>query len=138
MQHLANYRKELVRSMTWYDANKSSERIINGKNYIIINAKQNILPTMIGTLASMISKSRDLKPGTFVLSMARQQNNTTKVSLRRAGYENDDLASLISQISQAVDGQAGGHINAAGAIIRTEKEEEFISSAIKALGRFTP
>jgi RecJ-like exonuclease len=138
VQHMANYKKELIKALDWYNTNSDSEFVIRGKNYLIINAKNSILPTMIGTLASMISKSKELKPGTFVLSMAQQQNSTTKVSLRVAGQAKADLISVITQAANGVGGQAGGHVNAAGAIISTDKETEFIESAKKIFENFTP
>ncbi len=136
VQHMANYKKELTKALGWYNSNKKSSAVMQGKNYLIINAKGNVLPTMIGTLASIISKSNGLEPGTFVLSMAQQPNSTVKVSLRVSGNVKADLVSVISEVASAVGGQAGGHINAAGAIISMEKESEFMDAARSTFEKF--
>ncbi len=112
---------------------KPTGSIIMDKSFVIINAEDNVLPTMIGTLASIVSKSSSFSPGTFVLSLARAPDNFTKISLRLAGEKEFkgefNLMEILTVIAGKVGGQAGGHHEAAGAIIRTEKEEEFIAAA---------
>jgi single-stranded-DNA-specific exonuclease len=130
---LMDYKKEIISSMNWYKdhANRErSDRIIKGSNYIIINAKDNVLSTMIGTIASMISKGNEVDNNVFILSMARNPDKTTKVSLRIAGNpEGADLKSIVAELVERVGGEAGGHQFAAGAIIETDKEERFIEHA---------
>ncbi len=91
-----------------------------------------VMPTIIGTIASIISKSNELKEGTFVLSMAQLVDGTTKVSLRVAGYKKHDfdLSRIMQQMTKNIEGSvAGGHMQAAGALIPTDKEAELIESA---------
>ncbi|MBI2580546.1 DHH family phosphoesterase [Candidatus Woesearchaeota archaeon] len=145
---LDDYKQQIASSLTWYEgmlrqrssaaANaKSSEKptgsIIMDKSFVIINAEDNVLPTMIGTLASIVSKSSSFSPGTFVLSLARAPDNFTKISLRLAGEKEFkgefNLMEILTVIAGKVGGQAGGHHEAAGAIIMTEKEDEFIAAA---------
>jgi single-stranded-DNA-specific exonuclease len=133
MASLMEYKKEIVSSMNWYkdhSAREKSDRIIKGSNYIIINAKDNVLSTMIGTMASMISKNSEMESNIFVLSMARNHDNTTKVSLRITGNpESVDLKSIVAELVERIGGEAGGHQHAAGAIIDTEHENRFIEAA---------
>jgi single-stranded-DNA-specific exonuclease len=132
---LLNYKHEIINSMNWYHKNCSCEncgnsRVIKGHNYIIINAKDEVMSTMIGTLASMISKKNDFEKNIFVLSMARNDEATTKISLRISGNpQNVDLKSIMSELIAKVGGEAGGHQFAAGAIINIETEEQFIEEA---------
>jgi single-stranded-DNA-specific exonuclease len=129
---LADYRHELLNAMSWVQQNKGTGRVIVDDDYIVINAQNAILPTMAGTIASMVSKSYGMKSGTFVMSLARTDRKRTKVSLRIAGRRAPqwiDLKSIISQIVSRVGGEAGGHKNAAGAIIDASSEEQFISIA---------
>ncbi len=129
---MQKYKREIVKTMKWYEQNQDSEDIIREEGVIIINAKDNIRPTMIGTLASIISLSNEFQTTTFILSMARLLNGKTKVSLRISDKEaNINLMNLISQIVSKSDGEAGGHLGAAGAVIPTESEEEFIDIARK-------
>jgi single-stranded-DNA-specific exonuclease len=130
---LMDYKKEIINSMNWYKehcSREKSDRIIKGSNYIIINAKDNVLSTMIGTIASMISKNNDIEENIFVLSMARNPDNTTKVSLRVSGNPKGvDLKSIVAELVERVGGEAGGHQLAAGAIIDTNQEDKLIGEA---------
>lgn len=127
---MADYKKEIINSMRWYDQNKNTSLIIKGNGYLIINAQDQIRPTLAGTMASMVSRSNGIKEK-FILSMAQIADGTTKVSLRMS--ENGNGADLKQIISEIVNGmpkcEAGGHSNAAGALIATEMEEEFIKRA---------
>jgi len=125
------YRREIVKSLKWYEGNQGNGSIIKEKGFIIINAKDNVRSTMIGTLASILSKSNSLKQGTFITSMAYTEEDTIKASLRIAARKNEiDLRSIMTNITSRIEGaEAGGHINAAGAMIPLDKEAEFIESA---------
>ncbi|MBI3034377.1 DHH family phosphoesterase [Candidatus Woesearchaeota archaeon] len=128
--HLALYKKEIVKGLTWFEKSYSSGEIIRGRNYIIINAGRQIMHTMIGTLASILSKSNYLGEGTFILSMAQIGDGNTKVSIRLSGSSaTTDLRGVISGIVEKVDGSFGGHMGAAGAIIATDREGQFIEEA---------
>jgi len=136
LTHMLKYKREIVTSLNWYNENKNSKDIHSEDGIIIINAKDNILPTMIGTVASIISKSNDIRENTFILSLARDVDGTTKVSLRVSGQrprKDIDLRSLITEIVAAVGGEAGGHQQAAGALIDSSKEEAFTRTATEVL-----
>jgi len=127
---MGTYKKEIVNSLKWFEENKSTDLIIKSKDYIIINAKDNIRSTIIGTLASILSKSYNTEEK-FIMSMAQLIDGTTKISLRMRGTNNGiDLKEIISEIITGIPNcEAGGHANAAGALIPIEKEEEFIQKA---------
>lgn len=135
IQNLNSYKREIIKALNWFYSNKDGRSIIQEDGFIIINAQDKILPTIIGTLASIISKSKDIVNGTFILAMAQIDLRKTKASLRIAGRNNKDadLRKIIKRITEMVGGDAGGHIDAAGAIIQTEREEEFIDAAKKVL-----
>ncbi len=130
IQNLDEYRKEIVNSLRWYEENKDSRDIIEENNFIIINAKNNIQGTIIGTLASILSKSNEINDK-YIMSLARLDSKTTKVSLRFSGRKEVDLKKIISKITDKVSGEAGGHKSAAGALINVENENSFIKEAIK-------
>lgn len=135
LQNLTDYRKELVTAINWYKDNSNSDRVIKKKNHIIINAEDEIMPTMIGTLGSILSKSPDIDRNTFILSLARNHDDTTKVSLRIVGNpDNINLKEIIEQIINKINhGSSGGHSFAAGAVIDTDKEDTFIKNASEIL-----
>ncbi len=131
IKNLNNYKKEIINAIKWYQENQNSKNISKEDGFIIINARDRILSTVVGTLASIISKSNELPEGTFVLSLAQIDTNRAKASLRISGKNNNDadLRAIVKKIADEVGGDAGGHMNAAGAIIPAEKEEEFIATA---------
>ncbi len=127
IKQVREYKKAIVEAKGWYKQNK--QLIERGNNYIIINAKKNISATLIGTLASIISKSGDYGDGVYVLALARERYGKTKISLRVAGKPKTELVKVVQEIAKSVGGEAGGHSNAAGALIDSEKEEMFIEEA---------
>jgi single-stranded-DNA-specific exonuclease len=128
---MVEYKREIVNSIKWYDKHKDSPYVNRDHGYVIINAQDNIRPTIIGTLASIVSKSNDIKEK-FIMSMAQIADGTTKVSLRMTGKNNNniDLKQVVTEITEGIPGcEAGGHANAAGALIPTEFEDDFVSKA---------
>jgi single-stranded-DNA-specific exonuclease len=137
---LGDYKREIVRAMEWYEQNKLTHNVIMDKGLLIINAHDQIKPTIIGTMASIISKSSSLPDKTFILSMARNDDGSTKVSMRIAGNGNSDvdLNTLVSRITEKIGaGKGGGHMHASGAVIPSDKEEDFISHARIVLGQLS-
>ena len=125
---LIEYKKEIINSLNWFYNNKS--KVAEGKNYIIINAEDNIKDTLIGTLSSIISKSNVYREGTIIIGLAHTLDDDTKVSARIAGFKNgdSDLRKIMKAVVTKVGGFGGGHKSAAGALIPQEKEIEFIDS----------
>ncbi|MFC1647855.1 DHHA1 domain-containing protein [Nanoarchaeota archaeon] len=131
LQVQAEYKKEIVYAMNWFRDNDKTEYVQRGENYIIINAENQVRDTMIGTIISILSKAGNYPDGTFMLSMARKPNKVTKVSIRVVGNPDVNLREIIDKLAAGVGGEAGGHQYAAGAIISTEKEQDFIEAAKK-------
>ena len=131
IKSLTGYKREIVNAIRWYENNGANGKIIRENGLVVINAGSEIMPTLIGTLASIISKSNGMKGSTFVMGLARVLDGTTKVSLRLSGRNREDvnLRDLIKSITDSVGGEAGGHIHAAGALISTDKETAFIETA---------
>jgi single-stranded-DNA-specific exonuclease len=125
MDIVFEYRRDIVYAMRWYEQHGASVR---DDKFVVINAKDEVSPTMIGTLASIITNS-DVPQGTIVISMARDADSQTKVSIRIKGESSLDMKEIISQIVSVTGGEGGGHKNAAGGIIPTKTEEEFIKEA---------
>lgn len=126
---LKEYRGEIVKALKWYNQNKGGEFVTKEKGFTIINTQDFIMPTIVGTLASIVSKSNDFEDNSLIVSMANMDNNYTKVSMRMKGdLPGIELNVILSEIAQKIGvGNAGGHMKAAGAIIPSDKEEEFIS-----------
>lgn len=105
---------------------------IEGDNYIIINARNNIKDTIIGTIASILSMSSFYKEGTTIITMA-QNKDKIKISGRIAGRNGRNIREILDSVVQEVGGESGGHALAAGCLIAKEKEKEFIETLQKKL-----
>lgn len=128
---MQDYRKEIAGSLRWFkDQRGKNGHVIEDKGFIIINAEDNIRSSIIGTLASMLARSGEVAQGTLILSMAQTEADITKVSLRMAGENGEvELHKIVQAIVEKVGGEAGGHMQAAGAMIPTAIEQEFIETA---------
>ncbi|MBI2658304.1 DHH family phosphoesterase [Candidatus Woesearchaeota archaeon] len=138
IRSLADYKKEIVNALNWYNENKFTDDIFWGNKFVIINAKDKVMSTMIGTLASILSKSNLMTNNTFILSMAQAIDGSTKISLRTTNNVNGllDLRKIIEQMTSGIgNSESGGHQNAAGAVIPTDKEPKFIEAAKEILGK---
>ncbi|MCX6710217.1 MAG: DHH family phosphoesterase [Candidatus Woesearchaeota archaeon] len=128
---LVDYKKEIMKSLKWYEENRESKAVVSGDGFMIINASDKVIPTVIGTMASIISKSGMIPEGTIIVSMAQAESGKTKVSGRVAGRKQSehDMSAVMRKITSIAGGEAGGHRNASGAVIQTENEEKFIAAA---------
>jgi len=133
---MSQYKKEIINSLNWYDENKASEFITKGNGYIIINTQDKIRTTIIGTLASILSRSNNAEDK-FILSMGQLIDGMTKISLRMKMTKEDiDLRRIVMEMVNGIPNcEAGGHANAAGALIPTKMENEFIEKAKVVLER---
>jgi len=105
---------------------------ICGKNYTIINAKDNIKDTIIGTVASILSQSPIYEEGTIIIALAYNEDKI-KVSARIAGREGRNVRDVLNSVVVPLGGEVGGHPKAAGCLISKEKESYFIESIQKLL-----
>jgi RecJ-like exonuclease len=136
MKSLTGYKREIINAINWFRDNEKSDDVLRGQGYTIINAGSNIRASIVGTLASILSKSNDFEDGTFIMSMGDLMNGNYKVSLRITGRNNDvDLRAVIKKITDTVNGEAGGHQFAAGAMIKEEDVEMFIKTAKEVLSK---
>ena len=71
--------------------------------------------------------------------MAQAVDGNTKISLRTTNNIEGklDLRNIIGEIIGGIgNSEAGGHQNAAGAVIPTDKEGDFLQSAKEVLGKY--
>ncbi|MEM4259151.1 MAG: DHH family phosphoesterase [Candidatus Pacearchaeota archaeon] len=122
------YKQHLISALRYV----SESEKISGKNYTIINAKNNIKDTIIGTVASIISRSPLYSEGTIIVALAYNEDKI-KVSARIAGKEGTNIREILNKIVVPLGGEVGGHPKAAGCLISKEKEAEFIAELQKLL-----
>ncbi len=117
----ARYKQQLLSGLKY----ASEAEKIEGKKYIILNAKHHIKDTMIGTIASILSNSSLYEEGTIIITMA-YYDDKIKVSSRIVGRNGRNAREILNSVIEKIGGEVGGHENAAGCIIKQEKEKEFV------------
>jgi single-stranded DNA-specific DHH superfamily exonuclease len=128
------YKQSLIDALNHVNKNPK----IEGKEYVIMNAKDKIQDTIIGTVASIMSMSALYKEGTVVITMAHNKDKI-KVSCRVCGREKSNsqdprnLKQMMDEITDLIGGESGGHKFAAGCVISKDKEEAFIEVVKKKL-----
>ena len=105
---------------------------IEGKGFVIINAKDNVKDTIVGTIASILSNSAIYEEGTIITTMAYYEDKI-KVSSRSVGRDGRNIRELLANVVNKTGGEVGGHEFAAGCMIKQEKEKEFIETLKKSL-----
>ena len=123
-----NYRQHIISALKYI---QESEKI-TGNKYTIINAKDKIKDTIIGTVASIISHSKTYEEGTMIIALA-YNNDKIKVSARISGKEGRNAREILNKIVIPLGGEVGGHPSAAGCMISREKEDIFIGELVKVL-----
>ena len=109
--------------------------IAKGEQFVILNAKDKIKDTIIGTIASIMSFSPVYEQGTAIIAMAYRSDNKIKVSARIAGRKGRNVREILSKALYPIaeEAEVGGHPMAAGCILPKEKESLFIESLKKQL-----
>ncbi|MAG02889.1 hypothetical protein CMI42_06125 [Candidatus Pacearchaeota archaeon] len=120
------YRQNIISGLKYIENNGS----IEGREYVIINAKDQIKDTIIGTLASILSFSSTYKQGKIIVAMAYNEDKI-KISLRMAGKNPNSrnlkefVESIMYELGRS-EKEYGGHRHAAGCTISIEDEKKFI------------
>ncbi len=122
------YKQNIISALKYV----SETEKIQGKNYTIINAKDHIKDTIIGTIASIISHSPAYSEGTIIIALAHN-GDKIKVSARMTGKSPRNVRNVLNQVVVPLGGEVGGHPEAAGCMISIEKEQEFIQELRKIL-----
>ncbi|MBU2503914.1 MAG: DHH family phosphoesterase [Nanoarchaeota archaeon] len=119
----AKYKQHLIAGLNLV----SKIEKIEGNGFVIINAKDNMMDTIAGTIASILSSSGVYEEGTIIATMAYYENKV-KVSTRISGREakGRNLRKILEEVVNEIGGETSGHEFAAGCIISRENEEKFI------------
>lgn len=126
----SKYKHDLIHGLNWISMNEK----IEGENYIIINGKNFIKDSLIGTLMSILAMSFVYPVGTVIVGMAYSDDGKIKVSARAVGDNSEiNLRKALDSVVQVTDGECGGHNNAAGCFIPLSQEANFISLLQKEL-----
>jgi len=124
----ARYKQHIIQGLSYVERNK-----IEGQGYVIINAKNMIKDTIIGTISSILASSRIYPDGTLIIGLA-YDNEKIKVSARVCGREGRNAREVLEQATRGLPkAECGGHPSAAGCLISIDSEKDFLSNLTRAL-----
>ncbi len=131
---LKGHQKILVDSLDYVESIGVEER----NNLQYFHGEDEIPDTVVGTVAGMVLGSGDVDRRLPIIAFARsEEREGIKVSSRgtkRLVDKGLDLSSIMSECSEKVGGEGGGHDIAAGALIPHGKEEEFLDEVEEMIG----
>ena len=122
------YRQQLISGI-----NYAQKKAVLGKNYVLLNARDEIKDTMIGTISSILSNSSSYEEGTVVVGMSYSDEGKIKVSGRNVGRNGRNLRNFFRDVMEPFEGEVGGHHSAAGCLLNVEDEESFVERVKKYL-----
>ena len=129
------YKQELISGL------KVAEKMekIEGNGFVILNARDEIKDTIVGTICSMLSSSSSYEEGTILVGMAYNKDKI-KISARMVGHEGRNLKEILEKAivifknkNPESTTEVGGHHFAAGCLIGKEGELPFIETLKKEL-----
>jgi len=124
----ANYKQQIIQALNFVEQNK-----IEGKGYVIVNAKDMIKDTIIGTIISIISNSKTYPVGTVVVGLA-YDNDKIKASARICGRDGRNVRQVLEFATKDLpEVECGGHPFAAGCLVHKNFEQNFINNLHKAM-----
>lgn len=124
------YKQSLVSALKYVSEEREGK--IEGKDYMILNARDKIKDTIIGTVASILSHSPLYKEGLVIVALSYNEDKI-KVSARLCGRNGRNVRDILHKVVMPMGGEVGGHPNAAGCLISKDKEGEFIGELKKVL-----
>ena len=130
----SKYRHLLIDALNYVNITEK----VQGRNYVLINAKNRIRDTMIGTVTSILASSFIYPSGKILIGMAYRKDKKIKISARLSGHGEDvSEINLTKVLSQAIENlecyEVGGHMRAAGCLINQKDENNFIDNLQKTL-----
>ncbi|MDD5700244.1 MAG: DHH family phosphoesterase [Candidatus Nanoarchaeia archaeon] len=105
---------------------------IKGSGYVIINAKSRIDDSLISVITTILSKSSLYEEGTVIIAMTNTSDDRIKVSGRTVG-RGRNVREILERVMLDIGGEFGGHKYAAGCMLDSSKEQEFIDRIKKDL-----
>lgn len=118
------YKQQLLSGIKY--AQEEAEKI-EGRGYVIINAKDKVKDTIIGTITSILSHSPIYDQETILIGMAYDKEKI-KISARSVGKKGRNIREILTNIAINFQGEVGGHEFAAGCTINKEHEIAFLKN----------
>lgn len=132
-QIFEEYRKSISEAINWIRETKES--VVKTNHAIFLLGRDMISETLIGTVTSIFLNSNLSDSSKLVFGLAETKEGKVKISARVSrNLKNINLREILVSAASRVEGEAGGHPQAAGALIEKGKEQEFINIIDRILG----
>jgi len=115
------YKQQLVSALSLIEKIETHK----GNGFVILNAKEQIKDTIIGTVTSILSSSMNYEEGTILIGMAYDKEKI-KVSARIVGKTEKNLKEILEKAVIEFESEVGGHQYAAGCLLKKQDEEKFL------------
>lgn len=130
--NLRVYKSSIREALNIFEEKKKNGEVFEKEKIVVFNSLETVKASIIGVIASIIARNKYYKPEVIVCTMARSDHDMSKISLRVSQDQtNEDLSEILDTVVEQFDAKAGGHKNAAGAVIETKFEDEFISKLVE-------
>ena len=125
--NLKVYKGSLRDALGTIEKMKERGEVYESDKLFIADFNDELKESIVGVVASMTVRNKIVPEGVIVCTLANAEGNTVKISLRTGIDEPDSrLDSLLDGIVNEFGASAGGHPNAAGAIIPAEYKDAFL------------
>jgi len=129
IEKLEEYRRQIAKAISFVENGK----IIEKENGIFILGEKKIPDSIIGTIVSLFLNSKYSNKPIFGLAYD-EVCNMVKISARQKEGGKINLREILVSVARELNGEAGGHKDAAGAYIPVGNEQEFIKRIDKLIG----
>lgn len=117
------YKQEISRAMKMYYDMR--DEIFESDELVFVNFAGDLNPNLAGILGSMLTKG-GIEHNEKIVAIAAYQNKNLKISFRCVGKLKYDLNKMARYLVSEFGGEAGGHKQAAGAIVKKEHENAIV------------
>jgi len=129
--NLRTYKFSIKEGLDLFEKYKEAGQIINNGKVVVFDTEDKLKPNIVGVIASIIARNKYYDEGIIICTLSNIPDQKIKISLRVSRDKSEmNLADLLQKTVSPWSLPAGGHTNAAGAIIPSEKKEEFIQNLI--------
>ncbi|MDI6798837.1 MAG: DHH family phosphoesterase [Candidatus Aenigmarchaeota archaeon] len=129
---LEEYRKLIGEIINWI---RENEAILTKDFGVYLFGKNFIPETLIGTITSILLNSNLIDTNKPIFGFAETDSGEVKVSARVSrDFKLINLGKIVSDASRQVEGEGGGHVSSAGALIPKGKEDKFVQAIEDMLG----
>ncbi|MGM5480140.1 MAG: DHH family phosphoesterase [Nanobdellota archaeon] len=127
IMNLRVYKNTLREALHTIKDKKERDELIQTPSLLLIDFEDQVKSSIVGVIASMTVRNKIVDENTVVCTMAKSDGDSVKLSLRMGlSQPQERLDTILQSIVAQYDVQAGGHPNAAGAVIPAEHKNDFI------------